>query len=722
MSKNFGNRERFDLYDSENEELGEEYSDYSQEENPLESTRIDGNPLPEFQDLELEIPQNLDEHGLTQEVLRHIQNPDEYYDYSAVNLILETTAPQNVKVIPIEGGDRKIYLERAFREFRESNFQEAIIPIHNQNHFVGIYIKYNEEQERYEVLYFDPFGIESIVEIPEDIRDLLKRRFGVEEADIKFSRTAIQSQNAHCGPFTIFLLRAIANGDIEVQDQEIFARNQQGDFIKIDNLNAGSSDEFGMFLRQQDYKIATAQTEQGTEKDELEKLLAINYNQQFSSNLESSFNSSHNESSSYLGKVSGRNRSGDVSSMVVEFDEAGSTSKRKAQKNSGYDENFKTSEQRNGNWARIDGQLGLTEKDVRFAHEAFSYSRLPTSSYIHFRGENNETTGHSGGFSKSPEELIKTKGQGRLKKLFQEAGADHEKRREAANQVPTLLKSTTGGNTKGSAGFHAQRQQVVEKVVEEYKKKKKEERKQAVKASTVEALKFVVNNTVGFRDDTQANANRFKGITIDGLDISDPESRKFALKYYQAQRDLWKLAILKYQDRLNETDSESESEEQEEGHSDEEIARINRKLSRTKLEEKYHGHKHQAKRELSPLRAESPYSRSNVGNFIAKFQQAATYKDISTICATPVPAIRPKPKIQEAPKPETPHYAQPTESSQAKIKPKIKLKPIKPQKTSEAQEEFVSGIDSNPASIPTSTPKKIAFKKVEKPASQDQEK
>ncbi len=325
-----------------------------------------------------------------------------------------------------------------------------------------------------------------------------------------------------------------------------------------------------------------------------------------------------------------RNVSGDVTPRVIRVNEESKTKTISAIKTSGYDENFRTSEFLE--WERLDREFKLESEAVGFK-KAFLYSRLPTNSYIHFADVSGslETTGHVGGLLQPPS----VKGEPRLV------------RSESERHVSNITGSgNKGARTTGSVGnikgFHGKRQNVINRVVAEAKKnqdlRKSSPEVATAELATAEVLKYVVNNTVGYRDNTKENKNKFKGVTTDGLNLEDEVSRDYALKHYQAVRDTMKLAALKHENRFNDVDSLETSDAEE--FSDK-ISRLNRKLKRTVLAEKYHGEYVPAeKRSFSPLRYSSPYSRAALDISIGELEKAKKFEEVTRVYSNPIPTIK----------------------------------------------------------------------------------
>lgn len=276
--------------------------------------------------------------------------------------------------------------------------------------------------------------------------------------------------------------------------------------------------------------------------------------------------------------------------------------------------------------------------------DAFEFSRVPTNSYIHFANIENkriETTGHVGGLFVLPKS----------------GSSSATNQKEAFQKLIKGTSGNTGGRFAGSNGkngFHTRRDNVIEKVKNKYKSDGKTS--PAKKANT-EVLKFMINNTVGYKDNIPKNQTKFVGFTTDGLDLEDSESREYALKHYQVVRDTLKLAVLKFEDRLNEEDSASSTESNRDSNNNDGSAAnnstkngspcfslLNRKLQRTVLNADYHIVNEGDKRELSPLRIDSPYCRANIEINLNMLKQATTFEDICKVYASPSPTISPSEK------------------------------------------------------------------------------
>jgi hypothetical protein len=366
-------------------------------------------------------------------------------------------------------------------------------------------------------------------------------------------------------------------------------------------------------------------------KDELRKKyftagLVIKKEEQQNIDIYNALKEAREQGASEFSPSNSRNVSGEVKSRVIEVNaNYDAINASESLKNNGYDENFKTELYRKKEWEKRDKQFNLVDKEENFTN-AYRNSRLPTNSYIHFAEVENgkiETTGHVGGLFKEIDIKDKT---------------PEEIRSESRKYVGKKNgRGNKNARTKGSMEFHQRRQNVIDAIYNEAKNNV-ELQESSPKKSEIEILKFVINNTVGYRDNFEDNKEKFKGITTNGLNLEDDVSREYAMKHYQATRDTLKLVVLKLLNRFNNYDSEDESVH-DELDKEKAINLLNKKLERTNLQDKYHD-KNTQKRSLSPVRYASPYSRSNIDITIDSLNRSKVLQDITSIYTAPIPTIR----------------------------------------------------------------------------------
>ncbi len=335
-------------------------------------------------------------------------------------------------------------------------------------------------------------------------------------------------------------------------------------------------------------------------------------------------------------------------------------------KGSGFDENFQTASFAHGanpTLKNIDSKIGADDDETTF-REAFVYSRIRTHEYIHTGGTvDKETNSHVGGLyavksgkslsskrtagmhnfhvrrqkfvrqvidsvidlmaeeKKVPKEIEKLEGsleieQKELAKIRKEKTRDRDKIARKQEKIEALKKKLSKRNER------------LAEITEELPDKAAN----APKEATVEALDFVVQNTIGYRDntdykgeDSRAKKSKiiFKGYTTAGLNLEDTQEREYALKTYQAVRDKLKLTILKFDETLPDSSD------------DEIIDKINIDKINEALEERG---------SLTPVRSGTPYSDANLKAVFSELHDADSYEEISQVAAKATPVITPSGK------------------------------------------------------------------------------
>jgi len=604
-------------------------------------------------------------------------------------IIVESEISQQIEDGVDARGDAK-YRDEHRRKFDGKIFPLTLLVPYNLsgNHFEIAVIKLSDRQTATNVKIYNNNSDESYNQLKDilctqlqiqNLPDVPDKTFKCTEATESYNlKQAIQCKDGRCGDAVIAIARLKARGVLasyenlagepyyldtkDLSHTQIFDALREKHFEgglceREENHELSASEESDTEAEAEKFKTPEKQIIRSAQQSPYEKIdikSAIktareNSSRQFKSSITSSPIGTYAQSGTIpKNKQVLRQVSGSVDFRVIEISENNTSSARTVKKNSGYDENFRL--EKKEQWKTTDTKFQL-EKSPNFK-TAFGYSRLPTNSYIHFRGESQVVTGHPGGFFKSLSDLPAETSQ--ADKLGNTSHPDYSiNRRKSSDSAIQTLKSTKGENKVGSVGnsedcFHGKRQGIIDRVINEAAEGNDAKLKQQspIKA-TVEALKFVINDTVGHKDNTSENQEKFKGITTDGLNLEDEIQREYALKHYQGARDVMKLGVLKHDERLNEADSDGEAAT-EDGDLPKEINRINRKLARTKLEEKYHGKTPEAKRNLSPLRYSSPYSRAVVDATLEEFKNARSYEEIATVYATPVPVITPTENLVRA--------------------------------------------------------------------------
>lgn len=141
--------------------------------------------------------------------------------------------------------------------------------------------------------------------------------------------------------------------------------------------------------------------------------------------------------------------------------------------------------------------------------------------------------------------------------------------------------------------------EIVRKVIKA-SKSDEDKVKSPIKA-TAEILKLAVRKVIGYDSNKTTRKELY---TSSGQSLKEPIQREFALKTSQASRDKWKMSIVALEDRFNSDDSDNE-----EYADNDKKSVIKRKVVRTQIDSKIHGHEYG--RNMSPIRSGSPYSDLN---------------------------------------------------------------------------------------------------------------
>ncbi len=543
---------------------------------------------------------NLDDEGLdqtlqveedeTQQILENIANPNNFYDFTAVNSLLETLNHQeHITVIPIQAGNNYQYLEDDLTEFLVSNYSIALIPLHiNGNHFGGIYIEYNFEEEQYHATYFDPLGLNNCNEIPARILEVLHDVLQIESSQIIFNRDAIQhtdskgyASNNHCGAYTIFILTQIAQGNIAIRPKgEIYLPKEPyyNGLKRVGNLSQDASDQLGRQLREEHLSILQDNS------PDLPDLIAKIKKQELEEKLKQLILESLKEYKFEIAKkhkeyLSGKKiteqqaRHASTAIPLIRLNQASDKmSLSTGDMDSGFDENFKTAKR--NDFTKYDIKLGFADEDPNLK-KAHIHSRSRTHEIVHL------------GYKNAPNEI-----HGHIRAIFSKA------RRDSKDQ-----------KIVGSPIFHKERQQAIEKVLNDPEIPTDEKVKQAM----IAALTYDINHCLKYKDLTNTNIE-FQGYTAAGYDLSNPEQRQMAFKVFQAIRDRWKMTVA----FLN----------------DPEFSEIDEEL-------------------FSPLRTGSPFSNAIITatkEHITTLSKAPEkmVEEASSIHNTPVPSIFPPPIVTKA--------------------------------------------------------------------------
>ena len=540
------------------------------------------------------------------EIINHVQEPNQYYDFQTIDQIVQSQIiPEDVSYYSASAD-----LSESLTSFSQSGNARAAIALHipleqggRPNHFTALYIERTENG--YQAYYIDPTGLNTM---PADVANAITAILGVQSENIVKTTNVMQHHtdgeimavtNVHCGAFVSYILTNLANGILRIENNRL-VNHQSGD---LHDLTEEASNVFGESLRNIHLQIIRPDAQRallpenpiapqrpiplqgpfemqnhGISTDHLtgwtyeQKQLYVEYRKAARATREKENTTPKQEKykTTPPEKVFKENKKKQKEEGIIDDDlrektkdftiitinNDGTVSRELSfGEKKGLDENFRTGEA--AYWRRIDDEMRLNEEDENFA-TCFIYSRLGTHEFLHALGEDGTVNG---------ENLILAGHYGGLYKSY---------------SLNTSSKNTKYSGESSNEGFHPDRQRVIEGVVRDPRIVAKEKPRKA----TIEALKFVVRSTIGLKDKDRRDFE-FKGITSFGLDLSRLNEREYALKYFQAVRNKYKIVILKLigQDHLR---------------IDTDLANMNSALETQGLSP------------ISSSRTNSPYSRANL--------------------------------------------------------------------------------------------------------------
>lgn len=203
--------------------------------------------------------------------IERIQNPDQYYTDDDIKDLGEMLLPDNVHYIVPALAAVPAELSQALDRFKNDGAkQQAVIAVHNENHFTGILMKKNPNNQ-FSIIYFDPVVSKQdgqpLHKIPEPIFQILKEKFPnvpVIKTSNEIQPYTIQGSgkkkinaidNNHCGPFVLFVMTEIAKGNLRLNSnkskklQKLQLKGDEEQWMDIQPLNQTQSKDFGNFIR-----------------------------------------------------------------------------------------------------------------------------------------------------------------------------------------------------------------------------------------------------------------------------------------------------------------------------------------------------------------------------------------------------------------------------------------------------------------------------------------
>lgn len=223
---------------------------------------------------------------VTENAIRSVENPSEYYDHYAVNFAISAMIDENrTQLIPL--GENRNLLD--MQQFRDGERQNLLIPLRpiaedgtERQHFTGLYV--TRLEEGFHATYIDPVGSGNLDHIPAEIRVALEGILQIPQAEIRSMATQIQHYNSeedcltnvHCGAFTAFILSSLAAENLRLRHVNrtyLEVPTEEG-WERIPDLNEQQSKELGVRLRRHDAELLGGKTATISE-DLFSKIIAL---------------------------------------------------------------------------------------------------------------------------------------------------------------------------------------------------------------------------------------------------------------------------------------------------------------------------------------------------------------------------------------------------------------------------------------------------------------
>lgn len=200
--------------------------------------------------------------------LARINDPKAYYTDDDMKNLGEMLLPANVHYINPAVAAVPTELGQAMDDFiGNPEKQQAVIAIHNENHFTGVLIS-KKSSNQFSITHFDPIAFDEngrpLHKIPDAAFRVLREKFpgvSINNTNSKMQTYTTQSSgkgkvnvmdNNHCGPFVLYVMTEMAKENLRVnpsQPRKLQLKVSEGGWSDIPPLDQGSSDNFGRSIR-----------------------------------------------------------------------------------------------------------------------------------------------------------------------------------------------------------------------------------------------------------------------------------------------------------------------------------------------------------------------------------------------------------------------------------------------------------------------------------------
>lgn len=205
----------------------------------------------------------VEDDGSVTSQIKRVKDPKRSYADDEFNSLMESQIAQDTYYAPptvVAAG----HLNEAIEEFLKGGRAQAVIGIHDENHFTAIRIEKDADSGFVTAItYFDPVvSLEGgvIHRIPAHVAGVLEEKFP--DVEIVDARSTIQTyttlsdesiliDNNHCGAFVCCIMSEMTKGNVRINpgSKKLEVKISDDDWCEIDGLSKSQSDEFGKEIR-----------------------------------------------------------------------------------------------------------------------------------------------------------------------------------------------------------------------------------------------------------------------------------------------------------------------------------------------------------------------------------------------------------------------------------------------------------------------------------------
>lgn len=214
--------------------------------------------------------QNLLKVGSNVDMIKRIRNDNAFYADNDVNYLMQAQLPFDTFYISPAVAVVSDQIEQAISNhfIDDPAKQRAIIAIHSENHFMGIYL-YRTTDDQVSIVYYDPTvsnqSKQPLHSLPDGISNMLAQKFpntliihasseNIQTYTTQGSSTETLNMldNNHCGPFVICIMTEMSKGNIRLNPdgtRKLQIKFGDGNWKDFPSLSKEQSNDFGIAIR-----------------------------------------------------------------------------------------------------------------------------------------------------------------------------------------------------------------------------------------------------------------------------------------------------------------------------------------------------------------------------------------------------------------------------------------------------------------------------------------